>query len=243
MINIITLAGEGSRFSSAGIKTPKPLIEIDGVPMIIRALDCLPKCEKYVFVCRTEHIEQYNIDEIIKNKYENCEFVTVDKTTQGMACTVEVGINESSIKDNDSILISCCDYGLKWCPTNYEEVKDKSDVVVWSTINNNAFTRNPSAYSWLEVENDKLIRTHVKEHFFEDSYNNHAIVGTFYFRRAGDFLDSLDTIYRENITTNNEYYIDNMFNTMKNLRVNIFTVDEYYCWGTPEDLERYNNEN
>jgi len=28
---------------------------------------------------------------------------------------------------------------------------------------------------------------------------------------------------------------------MKDLRVNIFDVDEYYCWGTPEDLKNYEN--
>jgi len=241
MISIITLAGEGSRFSEVGIETPKPLIEIDGLPMIVKAVNCLPKSEKYVFVCRREHIEKYNLDKILESTYDNCEFVIIDETTQGMACTVEVGIKESSIKDDDSILISCCDYGLEWCPQKYKEIVNESDVVVWSTIHNEAFSRNPSSYSWLEVDGDKLTKTHVKEHFFEDSYNNHAIVGTFFFRRAKDFLASLNTIYKLDVKSNGEYYIDNMFNTMENLRINIFNVDSYHCWGTPEDLVNYEN--
>ena len=241
MINLITLAGDGSRFSSAGVEAPKPLIEVDGVPMIIRSVNCLPKPDKYVFVCRQEHVEKYNIDKILSDEYGDCEFVLVDGVTEGQACTAEIGINGSSIQDEDSILISCCDYGIDWCPTKYDKVKDKSDVVVWSTINNEAFIKNPSSYSWLEVEDDKLLKAHAKQEFFKDSHNKHAIIGTFYFRRSIDFINSLRTVYHSDIRSNGEYYIDNMFNTMKDLRVNIFDVDEYYCWGTPEDLKNYEN--
>ena len=158
-----------------------------------------------------------------------------------MACTVEIGIKASSIRDDDSILISCCDYGIKWSPEQYKTIYDKSDVVVWSTIHNEAFSRNPSSYSWLEVNNDQLLKTHVKQKFFEDSYNHHAIIGTFAFKRASDYLKALQTAYDLKITSNGEYYVDNIFNTIQNLNVNIFDVDQYYCWGTPEDLQNYEN--
>ena len=241
MINLITLAGDGSRFSSAGAKVPKPLIEVDGIPMIIRSVNCLPKPDKYVFVCRTEHVEKYNIDKILSDEYGDCEFVLLDAVTEGQACTAEIGINESSIEDDDPILISCCDYGIDWCSTKYDKVKDKSDVVVWSVMNNESFIKNPSSYSWLEVEDGRLVKTYVKQDIFEDPHNKHAIIGTFYFRRSVDFLKSLRTIYHLNIKCNGEYYIDNIFNTMKELCVNIFDVDTYYCWGTPEDLKNYEN--
>lgn len=35
MTNLITLAGEGTRFSKEGVELPKPMIPIDGVPMIL----------------------------------------------------------------------------------------------------------------------------------------------------------------------------------------------------------------
>jgi NDP-sugar pyrophosphorylase family protein len=242
MINIITLAGEGSRFKKTGVDTPKPLIKVDDIPMIIRSVNCLPIPDKYVFVCRKEHIEKYNIDKLLKSEYSNCEFVVIDRLTEGQACSVEIGIKESSIKDDDAILISCCDYGIEWNVEKYELIKNKSDVVVWSTIRNKAFSRNPSSYSWLEVDGSKLVKTHVKQDFFDDSYNNHAIIGTFFFNKASDFILSLQKIYDLNIRSNGEYYIDNMFNTMTNLNINIFDVEKYHCWGTPEDLKNYENQ-
>ena len=241
VINLITLAGEGSRFADLGIETPKPLIEVDGKPMVIQSVSCLPVSDSYVFVCRSEHIEKYKIHEIIKDYYPNSEFIIVENTTMGQACTAEIGILQSSIQNKDSILISCCDYGLEWSNKKYQEIKKDSDVVVWSTINNRAFSNNPSSYSWLETEGTKLIRTHVKQNFFDDPYNNRAIVGTFFFRQAGDFLDGMSKIYRNDIKSNGEYYIDNIFNSIDHLNVNIFDVNNYNCWGTPEDLRNYEN--
>ena len=240
MINLITLAGDGSRFFQEGYKIPKPLIPINGVPMIFRAVDCLPKADKYVFVCKTDHIEKYNLGTILAERYHNVEIITVDKTTKGQACTAEIGIINSSIKDDDEILISSCDYGLEWNKEEYDKID--SDVIVWTTVHNKAFSDNPSAYSWLDIdENKNLLKTYVKQKIFEDSYNNHAIVGTFYFKKSRYFLDSLKQIYKNNITSNGEFYIDNIFNMITNLDVKIFDVEEYYCWGTPKDLKNYEN--
>jgi len=140
-------------------------------------------------------------------------------------------------------MISCCDYGLEWSRAKFDKIKKESDIIVWSTIRNESFASNPSSYSWLEVENETLLKTHVKQHFFKDSYNNYAIVGTFYFSRAGDFINAAETIYKRRIKSNGEYYIDNIFNTIEKLKVKVFEVDNYYCWGTPEEWNKNKNEN
>jgi len=242
MTNLITLAGEGLRFTKSGSPLPKPLIEIGGEPMIIRAIKCLPKCDKYVFVIRQEHADEYQIDELLKDACDNCEIVYLTETTKGQACTAEVGINKSSIDVNDEILISCCDYGLRWNEDEYENIKNDSDIVVWSTTNNMAFSKDPDSYSWLTTDNNRLLYTSVKRYNLpKNPFYENAIVGTFYFKKAKFFLDSLRTIYKKNITSNGEYYIDNIFNTIEDLQVNIFTVDEYHCWGTPKDLIDYEN--
>ena len=231
MTNLITLAGEGSRFAVEGFDLPKPLLKVDGKPMIIRAVDCLPKAKKYVFVCRTEHIKNYNLDTILKNRYPNVEIITIDETTDGQARTAEIGIKKSSIKPDDEILISSCDYGLE-----YSNFKCDSDIIVWTTTNNKAFSDNPSSYSWLEIEDKLIKKVHVKSNVFSNPFNNHAIVGTFYFKKARYFLDGFYNSSKDK----NEYYIDSIFNNIIK-DINIFCVDKYHCWGTPKDLENYEN--
>jgi NDP-sugar pyrophosphorylase family protein len=241
MTNIVALAGDGNRFSVKGFNLPKPLVLVDGLPMVCRAVDSLPKAEAYVFICKQQHIDEYKIDRILTDRYQNSTIVSVERTTRGQACTAELGILESKIDLDSEITISSCDYGLEWNAEKYEEAKKTSDVLVWATTHNKSFSNNPNSYSWLETENNRLVRTHVKKSIFSDPFNHHAIVGTFYFRKARFFLDSLKTIYDHNITTNGEFYIDNIFNSIENLKVNIFSVDNYLCWGTPEDLHEYEN--
>jgi len=232
MTNLITLAGEGKRFYDCGIEKPKPLIEIGGIPMIIKAVNCLPKADKYVFVCREEHIKKFNLDKILSDQYPNVEIVTVTKTTEGQACTAEIGIRRSSIEDKDEILISSCDYGLEYKNFN----KKNHDVIVWTTTNNVAFSKNASSYSWLEMEEGLIKTVHVKSNFFSDPFNNHAIVGTFYFKKAAYFKAA----FNNKVKNKNEYYIDGIFNNMDR-DINIFCVDKYHCWGTPKDLKDYEN--
>ena len=41
-VNLIPAAGAGARFVEAGYATPKPLLPVDGEPMIVRAARALP---------------------------------------------------------------------------------------------------------------------------------------------------------------------------------------------------------
>ena len=76
MLNIvIPLAGRGSRFVEAGYEIPKPLIPIDGEPMIKHVIDNLkPKCNhRFIFICQQEHIQKYNLrkEDIRKKDTQN----------------------------------------------------------------------------------------------------------------------------------------------------------------------------
>jgi len=239
MVNLITIAGRGDRFLKGGYDIPKPLIRVNDNFMVYEAVKCLPKCDRYVFVCLREHKEKYNIDEILLNKYPNSKIVFIDEVTEGQACTAEIGINSGDINWEEPLLISSCDYGLEWDEDKYNTLN--SDVIVWTTIHNESFSNNPTAYSWLDVYGETLVRTYVKQKVFEDSYNNHAIVGTFYFKKAKYFLDGLGRIYDGDIRSNGEFYIDNIFNTLSELNIKIFDVEKYHCWGTPEELKKYEN--
>jgi len=70
---------------------------------------------------------------------------------------------------------------------------------------------------------------------------SHVIIGTMFFRKAKYFIDGLHKNYNENIRTNEEFYVDDVINQniKDNLNVKVFEVDNYICWGTPDDYETY----
>jgi NDP-sugar pyrophosphorylase family protein len=71
MANIIPMAGVGSRFEKHGYKLPKPLIPVSGMPMIINVIRGMPESDKWIFIVRQDHIDEYKIDELKKKRFQN----------------------------------------------------------------------------------------------------------------------------------------------------------------------------
>ena len=242
---ILPMAGRGSRFESEGYEDPKPLIDVDGLPMIIKAVECLPDCKEKTFICLEDHIKKYNVDLHIKKYYENASVFAINNITEGQACTTQIGIDYSNIDLNTPILISACDNGVYYDIEKYKKLyEDPSvDIIVWSFRNNQSSKVNPHMYSWLEVdENDNIKSVSCKKFTFNDPLKTHAIIGTMFFRKAKYFVDGFKKNYEDNIRTNNEFYVDDVINQSikSGLKVKVFEVDNYICWGTPNDYKTYN---
>ena len=100
------MAGEGSRFLKEGWTTPKPLIELHGVPLFKRAIGSVAvegAPMKYSFIVRREHIEKYHIDDQIRTILPNANVFFVEKTTRGAVETCLMA--ESAIDDADGIVV------------------------------------------------------------------------------------------------------------------------------------------
>jgi len=100
---LIPMAGAGSRFEQVGYTFPKPLIDVDGKPMIQVVTDNLNIDAKYIFIVQKSHYKQYNLKHLlglITNN--NCEIVQVDGLTEGAACTTLLA---KEFIDNDEPLV------------------------------------------------------------------------------------------------------------------------------------------
>ena len=242
---ILPMAGKGKRFSEDGYTIPKPLLDIYGKPMIVQAVKCLPQCTNNVFICLKDHIDSYKIDEVLKSKFPNVKVIPIHQTTDGQACTCELGINQSNLNLENPIFISACDNGVYYDVQKYQNLlNDKSiDIIVWSFRNNPTSKINPNMYAWLDVdENDNIKHVSCKKFLGGDPLKTHAIIGTFFFRKAKHFIDGLNQNYKKNIRTNNEFYVDDVINQCikSGLTIKVFEVDNYICWGTPNDYKTYN---
>ena len=94
----------------------------------------------------------------------------------------------------------------------------------------------------MDVDNENIIRkVNVKEFKGDNPLDEYAIVGTMFFRNKDIYNSSLRRLYEKNIRTNGEFYIDNLLNESIDLGyiVRNFEVDDYVCWGTPNDLKTY----
>lgn len=241
---ILPMAGKGSRFSELGYEKPKPILTVNGNPMIVEAVNCLPKTDNKTFITLSDHVTKYHIDDILKEKYDGCHVIKIDSVTEGQACTCEIGINETNLDLESPILISASDNGILY--DNFEAQKllddETIDIIVWSFRNNQSSKLSPNSYAWLDVDkNGNIKHVSCKKFIYDDPLSTHAIVGTMFFRKAKYFLDGLKKNKEQNIKTNDEFYVDDIINQNINsgLTVKVFEVKNYICWGTPNDLKTY----
>lgn len=243
---VLPLAGEGSRFTKMGYTDPKPLIDVNGLPMVVQAISCLPQSSNNLFICREKHLKEYELEKALKSSYPDGMIFSIDHLTEGQACTTEYGIKKGKLDLDKPILITACDNGAYYDMERYQKLVDDPtvDIVVWSFKNNPTSRNNPDMYAWLQTDDNNNV-SHVScKKFIEgvhDLEKSHCIIGTMFFRKARYFMEGLAKNYEENIRSNGEFYVDDVLNQniKSGLKVKSFVVDNYICWGTPDDYETY----
>ena len=236
---IMPMAGEGSRFLKEGWTTPKPLIMLKGVPLFKRAISSvsiegIPV--KYSFIVRQEHIEQYHIDEQIHNILPDAHIFSVQKTTRGAVETCLLA--ESVIAPEDGIVVMDCDLEFRSQRFNSlikgilsKSVEEVNGGVLVS------FKSNEPRYSYAEVNSAGIVvRTAEKE-----VISHHALCGAYFFSSACSFLYAADCLMHKENFSKPEYYVSLLYNYLlqRGEIVRLAEMEEYYSYGTPEELNRY----
>lgn len=243
---VVPMAGRGDRFRKAGYETPKPLINVSGKPMVVQATNSLPPCRRHIFIALAEHLkrkDEGDIESALRSAFPGCSIVAIDGVTEGQACTTQIGLSESEppVGDDDAIIIGACDNGMIFDEVKWNSlVKDLSvDAIAFTFRSHPAGKRNPQMYGWLKVDDrDRIVGVSVKVPISDHPERDHAIVGSFYFRRAADFHEALSRLKCANKRVNGEFYVDSLIGELVEMgrTCKVFEVDHYICWGTPDDL-------
>ncbi len=242
-VNLIPLAGRGKRFSDEGYSLPKPLIPVSGKPMIVQAAAALPQAEKQIFVCLQEHLDASPLEQTLNETYSQASVIGINAVTEGQACTCAIGL--ANIDQESPVTIGACDNSMLYDAQKYAALRSRPDVdaIIWTFKNHPSAKINPQMYGWVATDaNNKAISVSVKKPISDTPENDHAIVGAFYFKKAAYFQAGLESLYKNNIRVNNEFYVDSLAGELIKfgLQVYVFKVDFYVCWGTPNDLRTFN---
>jgi NDP-sugar pyrophosphorylase family protein len=241
-LTVVLLAGHGKRFVDAGHACPKPLISIENRPMVMQAVKCLPRTEKYIFSCLSKHINCFPLVQEIRKEYPSAKIVKFDRVTEGQACTCELALRSENL--GSPLLVASCDNGLLWDRDRFLRlVKDQSvDAVVWTFRHRSFVQRNPDMYGWVKVDSKGCVRgVSVKKSISSDPFNDHVIMGIFYFKKTKYFLEAASKMHKKNTRVNNEFYIDSCIGELLDdgRKVKIFEIKDFVGWGTPDDLKTY----
>ena len=240
-VNLLPMVGLGSRFAAAGYKMPKPLIPIDGKPMVLRAIESMPKADKWIFVCRAEHLENHGLGGILQTAVPDCTIISVPGNTAGQLSTCLLA--EDKLEADGSLFIAACDAAPRYDHSRYARLiaEKNPDSVAFSFRHDKRVIGREKHYGWLDVGPGGAVKSiSVKKPISPNPLDDHCIVGSFYFKTGQLFLDAARALIAADARVNGEFYVDSLVNPMVSAgkKVYAFEVDKFVCWGTPEELER-----
>lgn len=226
MLLIIPMAGRGSRYSNVGYTTPKPLIEINGKPMLYHAFQSVKdvQYEKVIFIALKEHEETYGVSKLIREQIvEDFELILLDDVTDGQLCTV---LRASEyFKPNTSILIAASDSYIE--STIHKDIQNSNADGIISVIN------LPGEQWSFAKTNESGYVVEVAE---KSRISEYASTGLYFFRNVKQFQKEAERIIESSEKTKGEYYISPLYNKLihKGLLIELSHAKSMWDMGTPE---------
>jgi HAD superfamily hydrolase (TIGR01509 family) len=228
---LIPMAGAGSRFAQAGYTFPKPLIDVNGKPMIQVVVENLGLDANFIFVVQKEHREQYNLDTMLGLIAPGCKVVETDGITEGAACTALLA--KEYIDNDNPLFFANSDQFVEWDPVEFMynmQEKDADGGIV-------TFKATHPKWSFAKVDDHGVV-TEVAE---KNPISDNATVGYYYWKKGSDFVSYAEQMISNDTRVNNEFYVCPVFNEAiaDGKTIRIHDVAGMWGLGTPEDLEHY----
>jgi NDP-sugar pyrophosphorylase family protein len=238
MLNIvIPMAGAGSRFSSAGYSLPKPLIPVNGVPMIQVVINNLRPAQnhRFIFICQNEHIKTYGLTNRLHEWSPGSIIIGIDGLTEGAACTVLKA--RDYIHNEDPLMIANSDQYVDASIDDYlNRIKTKNLAGLIMTMN-----ASDPKWSFVGLNEEQIVTRVVEKEVISDE----ATVGIYNFSQGSDFVSAAELMIHKNMRVNNEFYVAPVYNELisNGYRVGILNIgkeaDGMYGLGTPSDLDLF----
>lgn len=255
-MNILVLAaGRGQRFKDEGYTTPKPLIGVKGLPMIVRCTDSLTYIVDDVLrngmgrlaiaYLDEEGDQTENWEYVKKTLYCNeADLIKFDELTQGNLQTASKSVYALIEKhgwdwdvpllilDADNIYNGNALVGfLDKCN---EESDEYAALCYFDPIDRH------DHWCFADVDGFR-IRALAEKNELARAAGWKPVLGTFYFSSARLFLDAANEVMQDGWLAGDEFYMSQAYEHLLKNDVPVYgcMVDHVRPVGTPADLRRY----
>jgi dTDP-glucose pyrophosphorylase len=233
---IIPIAGTSELFEKAGYIYPKPLIEINGKPMIelvLKNLLTIDLPKKFTFIIREEDCLNFHLDNTIRLLVPNANIVSIKKPTQGALCSVLMSIDH--MQPGDSLLVlngdQLIEYNLEKVLKHFIKQDAEAGLLTFSSVHPRwSFARTNDSNEVLETAEKNPI-------------SKNAIAGFYYFNDASDFVEAASNVLLKDTRINHNFFISSVINeyVLTNKRVLNYSIgsDQYHSFYSPQMIKEY----
>ncbi len=240
---IIPMSGSGSRFKKAGYFMPKPLIRVDGLPIIAHVVNMFSPDDEFIFICNSEHLSDDKLDlaGALKKIAQKCEIVGVEPHKLGPNYAIVVA---SDFLDDEPVFVSYCDFKLTWNKDDFLDEAEKSGADSASVCYKGFHPHllGPNLYAGVRTDDKNFALEVAEKHSFtENKMDTWQQSGLFWFSSGSMLVEYCERALNEGWLINGESYTSLLFNPMigDGLKSLVYPAEHFCQWGTPEDLEEY----
>jgi len=229
---VIPMAGQGSRFAQEGYLLPKPLIDVQGVPMIQRVVENLNIDGQYIFIVRKEHLDKYDVKSLLERIAPGCVIVSTDGLTEGAVCSVLLAA--SHIDNDTNLLIANSDQFLEWDSSAflYESMNVDGCISTFEQTD-----PNDKKWSYAAIGPSGFVERVAEK----EVISTHANTGVYFWSKGSDFVKYAQQMMAKDIRTNGEFYIAPVYNEAisDGKRIKIQNCKKMWGLGVPADLLKF----
>ena len=243
---VIPMSGLGQRFVDAGYANPKPLIVVDGKPIIEHVVNLFPGETDIKIICNDQHLRETNMKTVLKSICPTCEIFEVP--VEGREGPVHaVSLVFDKITDEKEVIVSYCDYGTDWDYCGFlKDCRDRNAdgaVACYKGFHPHMLGSDNYAFLKETIDGSRWMSViQEKQPFTDNKMSEYASNGTYYFKSGAILKKYFSKLMEIGQKVKNEYYVSMVYNLLveDGLCVNIFEINHMLQWGTPYDLEVYN---
>ena len=240
---VIPMSGFGERFRRAGYSVPKPLIEIDGKPIVEHVVEMFPGGEDFVFVCNRDHLADSDLGmaAVLRRIAPGSTVVPIAPHKRG---PVHAVLEAASVVDHAGpVVVNYCDFTCywdwQWFRRFVSETACAGAIPAYRGFHPHSL--GSTNYAYLKEQGGWVTDIREKEPFTPDRMSEYASSGTYYFATGSLLLEACATTVERDLNVAGEYYVSLAYHHLldESLPVAVYPLQHFMQWGTPEDVREY----
>lgn len=241
---IVPMSGFGERFRQAGYLIPKPLIVVEGKPIIQHVVELFPGVQDFTFVCNLEHLrdKSFNMAEILKGITPRANVIGIEPHKLGPVHAVLQGLQEIDL--NSEVIVNYADFTCLWSFSDFVKktrVLD-ADGAIPAYKGFHPHSGGSTNYAYIRESNGLVQSIREKQPFTDNKVEEYTSSGTYYFKNGHLMKSFMQEQVDKKISINGEFYVSSSMDLMAKAGLNVHTyeISHFMQWGTPQDLDEYN---
>lgn len=247
---VIPMSGFGERFRKAGYNIPKPLIEVDGKPIISYVIDLFPGETDFTFICNADHLANpdYRMEEILIGLCPSARIIGVSAHKLGPIHAVRQ--IERLLNPLEPVVVNYCDFTCYWDWNHFKAfVKDTAcDGAIPAYKGFHPHTLGNTNYAYIkeisrasDMGSGWVSDIQEKQPYTDNRMAEFASSGTYYFASAQIMSDAFEKTMEQNLQVGGEFYVSLAYKPLlaAGKKIAIYPLQHFMQWGTPDDLAEY----